>query len=142
MTETKQIAAINALTKLALKILKDKDYDALSDKDKETVKDSAIDILRQIHRKHREIDAASICSELLQCCVVDVNTEGYDICDNAAKAMNYVMQIEALEEKAMCLRSDIEEAKWQIKHYQELMEDDEKALRDVESEIEAMKSVE
>lgn len=140
MLKQQRIEAFEALAKIALKVIKNEDYDALDDTNKENVVVAAVDILRQIHRKHREIDVALICSELLQRCVVDVNTEEYDVCENAANAMNYVMQLEALEEKAMCLRSDIDSSKDRILHYQVVAKNYEKALEDVESKIEAMKS--
>jgi hypothetical protein len=137
MNEQQRIKTFEALAKLALKIIKNEDYDALSDENKENVVSSAISILRQLHRKHGKIDAKMIINDLLQCCV---NDEDYVICDNAAKAMNYVMRLEELEEKALCFHSDIVGSKQRIAHYQELIRSDEEALKDVEGEIEAMKA--
>ncbi len=137
MTEQQRIEAFEALAKLALKIIKDEDYDVLDDVGKENVVVSAIDILRQFYRKYGKVDVSMIINEMLQ---GKVNDEDYEVCGNAVEAMNYVMHFEWLEEKAMCLRVDIVDSRKQIMHYRELMKNDEKALRDVESEIEAMKS--
>ncbi len=143
MTETKQIIAINAFAKLALKILKDKDYDALSDEDKILAKDAVIDVLREIRCEYGEITASLICDKFLKMHHSgNEETKEYTICDNVALAMNIVLKLEFLEDILIDTQNTIEYHKEQLVFHQKTLKDEEQALRDIKNKIEALKSKE
>ena len=146
MTEQQQHDAIIELAKLLLLKHKNIDYDAIVDnhkeytETKEYVKDQVIEALRELCREHGKIDALLICSRLLRIQHInEVKPEEYNICDNAAKAMNILLELEKLEDDAMMVQSCVQHHKEQLEFHKGQLEDEEKALKDIEDKIAALK---